>query len=266
MKVVTAFLCVGATLLIGSSARAADRLSDRDVMKLVEQIDDGRDRFEDNLDSDVKHRMLRGPSGEVDVEAFLHDFNDNVDRLKDRFKPDYAASNEAGVVLRQASTIDRYIHTLPTGTRGESEWNRLVTDLRALATAYGTTFPLSEGAAVRRVGDGELASTVEQVEKAADGLKKSLDDELKPNLAVDKQSRDAIVDEAEGLQKDAEKLRERIKDGEPSSSELDKVLERATRIQRFLDSHQVPASARLWSDVTPRLRDVASAYVVVWPR
>jgi hypothetical protein len=135
--------------LAWSSALAADRLTDGDVKSLVARIEQGRDRFDDALDDKLKRSIVRGPNGEVNVDHFLNDFQESIDRFEERLKPEYAASAEAGTLLRQASAIERFFRQQPAGTRGESEWNRLATDLRTLAAAYGTEFPLAENASVR---------------------------------------------------------------------------------------------------------------------
>ena len=175
---------------------SADRLTDRDLKTLVARIEEGRDRFDNALDDQQKRSLLRGPSGEVDVNRFLNDFQETIDRLEERLRPEYAASAEAGTLLRQASGIDAFFRQQPPGTRGESEWNRLTTDLEALAGAYGTEFPLPGNASVRRMGDREVAGAVDEVSRAAERLKKSLDTDLKQDATVDKQARQAIVGEA----------------------------------------------------------------------
>jgi hypothetical protein len=261
-----AFLVLVAVLLAWSPLAAADRLTDRDLKKLVERIDDGRHRFEDALDDKIKHNVLRGPSGEVDVERYLHDFDDNIDRLKDRLKPDYAASAEAATVLRQATAIDNFLRQQPAGVRGESEWNRLTTDLKTLAGAYGTAFPVADSTPVRRIGDGELAGVANEISRAGQRLKKSLENDLKNDAAVDKQARQMIVDEAEQFSKDGKALRERIKSGEPSSAEADRVLAGAFRLETFLVGHRAAASStKIWSDITTRLQSLAGAYRESWP-
>jgi hypothetical protein len=252
-------------LSVCSSAYAADRLTDRDVKALVARIEDGRDRFDDALDGDLKDDIVRGPSGEVKVEHFLNDFQENIDRLEERLKPEYAASAEAATLLRQATLIDRFFRQQPTGTRGESEWNRLATDLKTLAAAYGTDFPLAEGAPVRRIGDRELAETAKGIADTANRLKKSLDNDLKKDTTVDRQAREAIVAEADQLSKEAKTLRDRVNDGDPSSAKARQVLNRAANVQSFIAGHRVPASAAAWSSVTERLQNVASAYGGSWP-
>lgn len=253
-------LLLAALTLSWSSAMAADRLTDKDIKQLVSRIEQGRDRFDDALDHKLKHSIVRRPEGEVNVDKFLDDFQETIDRFEERLKPDYAASAEAGALLRHASGIDRFFRGQPPGTRGESEWNRLATDLKTLAAAYGTEFPLPENATVRRIGDRELAGAIEHVEDTADRVKGALDSDLKKDKTIDKQTREAIVDEADQLKKDAETLRERVKDGEPSSAEADRVLARAAKLREFISSHQVPTAAGIWNSATERLQNIRAAY------
>lgn len=262
MKHVAVWLSLVA--LGGSPAAAADRLTDKDVKSLVARIEQGRDRFDDALDDRVKNDTVRGPSGEVRVESFLNDFQENIDRVEERLKPDYAASAEVGTLLRQASVIDAAFRRQPGGTRGESEWNRLATDLKTLAMAYGASFPLNENATVRRVGDGELAEAIEEVAKAGDRLKKSLDSDLKKDPTVGKDARQDVVAEAEELARDAKALRKRVKDGQPSSAEADQLLVRAASVQSIIEKHKVPSSAGIWTSASEPLRSLASAYGSSW--
>lgn len=256
------FIALAMAIAIAAPAAAANRLTDKEVKTLVAKIEDGRDRFDDALDGKLKNSILRGPGGEVDVDRFLNDFQESIDRLEERLAPGYAASQEAQTVLRQATTIDRYFREQPGGTKGESEWNRLASDLQTLAAAYGTRFPLAENAAVRRMGDREVAATLEEIEKAANRLGKSLDADLKKDPAVDKPTREGIVDEAKQLEKEAKAARNRVKDGKPSSAEADQVLARAATLQTFVASHQVPGSAPVWSEISGRLRQIGDAYQV----
>src|SRR5262245_20660496 len=244
--------------------RGSDRLTDKDVKSLVEKIDDGRSKFKDGLDDDFKKSILRGPAGEVNVAKFLDDFKDSIDKLKDRLKPEYAASAEVANVLRLGSGIDRAFEQQLAGKKGQSEWNRLAGDLKTLAGAYGADFPLAEGATVRRVGDKELAGGVEQVVKGTEGLKKSIENDLKKDTSVDKATRDGFIKEVQDCSKEAKNLRERINGNQPSSGEADRLLSCAAHIQTFLGSHQMPSSNAAFNALTPRFQDFAGAYRTTW--
>lgn len=258
MKVLARILI--AAVVTASPALAADRLTDRDVKELVARIEEGRDRFDDALDGRLKDSIVRGATGEVKVDKFLDDFQENIDRLEERLKPDYAASAEAATLLGQATLIERFFKAQPPGTKGESEWNRLATDLKALAAAYGTEFPLADGAPVRRLGDREVAAVAEQIADAAGELKSRLDADLKKDPSIDKETRASIVREVDQLAKDAKALRSRVKDGNPSSAEADQMLARAVRIRTFLESHPTPSSAGAWAGINGQLQTIAGAY------
>src|SRR5262245_32700507 len=130
---VAVMICV----LAAMSPVSAERLNDRDVKALLERIDNERDRFEDQLDGKLKRSILRGPGGEVNVERYLDDLQQNVDRMNERFTSDYAASTEVTTVLRQASDIHRFMAKQAPNFDGASEWNRLESSLRELAAVYG---------------------------------------------------------------------------------------------------------------------------------
>jgi hypothetical protein len=254
-----------AALALPMAVFAADRMTDRDVKALVERVDSEREQFEDALDSKLKSEILRTAAGEVNVNNFLDDFESNIGRLKDRLQPDYSASAEATTVLRQGTDIDGYFRKQPAGTRGESEWNRLAADLKSLAAVYGTTFPLPANATVRRMSDREVAAGVDALAKSADRLKQSLDTELKKDATVNQQAREAVVTDADQLKQDAELLRERLRDGQASSSESAKVLAQAAKIQSALGGRKAPESLKLWSQMTPQLQTLAGVYGTVWP-
>ena len=243
-----------------SSLLAADRLTDRDIKGLVARIEDGRDRFDDALEDKFKRSLVRGAAGDVNVEDFLNDFQKSIDRLEERLKPGYAASAEAGALLRQASAIHRFYREQPAGSRGESEWNRLEADLKTLAHAYGSDFPLPETGSVNRISDQELADAIDAVASAGDRLKKSLDSDLKKDATIHKSARQAAVEEADRFAKDAKALKDRVEDGEPSSAEAEGLLALAAKVQTFLGDHQVPASAGIWASVRPQLSRIAAAY------
>jgi hypothetical protein len=258
-------LVLAIVALGSSSAAAADRLTDKDVKALVSKIEEGRNKFDDALDDKLKGSIVRGPGGEVNVKDFLNDFQENIDRLEERLKPEYAASSEVTAVLRQATTIENFFKQHPAGTKGESEWNRLATDMRTLARAYGADFPLPPNAAVRRIGDHELATSIDQVSKAANQLKKSLDNDLKKDKTIDKSTREAIVGEADQLSKDAKELRDKVKDGKPSSAEAERLLAGAAKVQSFIGGNKVPTAAGAWAGTGGQLKTLASAYGAPWP-
>ena len=240
---------------------SAQRMNDRDVKALIERIDDERDRFEDQLDGKLKRSIIRGPSGEVNVERYLDDLQENVDKLKERFTPQYAGSAEVTTVLRQGSDIQRFMSTQPPNLDGASEWNRLAKSLADLAAVYGTALPLAEGQQARRMNDREVEKAADDLAKSADRFKNDLDSSLKKDKTVAEATREAAVDEAEELKRDAEKLASIVGDGRPASGEAQALLERAAKIRAASAGRTLsPAARTAWSEVESGLAKVAQAF------
>jgi hypothetical protein len=237
------------------------RLTDSQVKELITRIDDERDRFEDQLDGSVKHNVLRGPAGEVDVERFLDDLQENVDKLGDRYKEDYSAGSEVATVLRQGSAVQRYMSAQPPNMKGASEWNRLAASLTELAAVYGTTFPTPDAAAVRRIGDHEIAAAASKTADAADQFRKRLDASLKLDKTFSLAQREAAVAEANSLKKDADALADRLRDSKPSSGEATALIQRAQRIQATAAQLPLSPDAKTaWMGVVAPLATIAQGF------
>ena len=119
-----------ATLILAASPAAAqivERLSDKEVKELLDEVDTGRDKFEGNLDGGFKGSTLRGPQGETKVSGALQDYQDSTKKLKDRFTPDYSASAEVATVLKQSMQIEASRALVYECARAgdEGDWDRL---------------------------------------------------------------------------------------------------------------------------------------------
>jgi len=242
-----------------SGARAADRLSDRDVKALVERVDEERDKFVDAADDNFKKAVIRSSTGEVDVKRVLDDFEKAIEHLKDRLTPEYSASTEAASVLRQATSLDQTVQA-QSPAKGASEWHKLTGDLNALAAAYGTTFPLAANAPVRRIGDRELAQAAEKLAGVGDQTRKSLESDLKKDKSVDEQTRKALLAQVEEWTKASKTLEDRVKDGQPSSAEAERVLQGGTALGAAIAGRQAPGARSAFHAAASLLQTVAQAY------
>src|SRR4051812_35110602 len=191
----------GALLLVASAAAAQNgqRLSDKDVKALVDEVDTGRDKFEGNLDGGFKGSTLRGPTGETKVAGALQDYQDSTKKLQQRFTPDYSASAEVATVLKQSTQIDGFMKGSSGPAKGRIEWDRQALNLKRLAEVYGTTFPLPDGAPVRRLNDKEAADLAGAVATQADQVKRAVD--MDKTLA--KPDKEALKVAVEGVVKQA---------------------------------------------------------------
>lgn len=238
----------------------AERMSDKDVKALMDTIHDRRDRFEDALDGEFKHSVLRGPSGEVDVEHFLDDFQNNVLTMRDRYRSDYAASQEVTTVLGQGSAIERHMRQQGAGMKGTSEWDATAADLKRLAAAYSTTFPLPEGAAARRLGDKEVAAAAEMISSQAGQLETDIERGAKTLPEADRAEATSMAHVADALSKDAKELKKRVSDGKPSSAQARAVIDAANKLDGYLAGKSLGAANSTMAEIKGSLNKISQGF------
>jgi hypothetical protein len=232
-----------------------ERLADSDVKALIDQVDEGRDKFEGNLDGKFKGSTLRGPSGEVKVAGALQDYQDNTQKLKDRFTPDYGAAAEVATVLKQSTAIETFMQGAPSAMKGRSEWDNQTANLKRLADAYGTSFPFPDGATVRRMNDKETAASADAIATAADRFKSDLD----KDKTLTKPERDAAKKDVELLIKQADAVKSRVNDGKPATGEVRLLVDQVAKLQTFVGAHPMPTMAN-WQAVQASLGKLQQAF------
>ena len=232
-----------------------ERLSDESVKTIIEQVDEGRDKFEGNLDNQFKNSTLQGPNGETKVSGALQDYQDNTQKLKDRFTPDYSASAEVATVLKQSTAINTFMQGAPSAMQGRSEWDRQTANLKHLAESYGTTFPLPDGATVRRTNDKETAATAGAIATAADRFKKDLD----KDKTLAKPAKEAAKKDVELLIKQADAVKSRTSDGKPATGEVRQLVEQVAKLQTFIGAHPIPTMTN-WQSVQTSVGKLQQAF------
>ena len=252
------FLAVALALssLPAFAQAAPERLSDKDVKTLIDEVDTGRDKFEGNLDSQFKGATLRGANGETKVAAALQDYQDNTKKLQDRFNSDYSASAEVATVLKQSTRINTFMEGQQAGMKGRSEWDRQVLNLKRLAEVYGTTFPLTEGATVRRMNDKEAAAAAAGVAAAASAFK----NDLGKDSTLAKPDKEAAKKDVELLIKQANAVKSRTGDGKPATGEVRQLVEQVAKVQGFVDAHPMPAAMTNWQSLQASLGKLQQAF------
>lgn len=213
-----AAIAAGALVMIaaGAVAQPAQRLTDNDIKRLVADVDQARNRFDDQLDGKVKNGIVRGTKGEIHVKSALEDFERDMENLKTRYAVDYAASTEVQTVLRRANVLQEIMQAQPAGLKGTSEWEKLAAQLRGLAVAYSVEFPLAEGMAARRINDAEAAASAGLLVDQADAVK----DAVNADRTMAKADKTALKNRVTEFAKQAKLVESRLKEHQAATAEV----------------------------------------------
>ena len=259
-----AMLAVALVLPIG--AAGAERMTDEQVRKLIEDIDAASRTWSQDLEkSNLDDAVIKSAERTVKVKDFLKDFEQAIDVLKGRFKPDYAASPEVLALLRRGSDVE--LRNRRQGQAQSSAWPALGAKLGALAHAYALAWPV-ESMTVQpaRLNDGELAGKVELMEKAAKQLQNETEKAAKANKSIDKTTRGSLKTSIQQLEQTAKELRSRIKDDRPASVEVGQLLSQTTKVKETLNKLSLPsAGAPAWQGIESGTEALALAFELPKP-
>lgn len=256
--------CLAAAFVVASivPGYAAERLNDKQAKAAIDNVDHAFDKWKDSLERrNLDEAVIRNAAGTIDVQQFLKDFEKEIDRVKDRLDSKYAAGPEVTQLLRTASDVDRRAQA----SGRQPEWTALATQLSALAAGYNTEFPLpTAGSTAARLTDGELASSVSQLEKDAKKLSGEVDKAMKKAGASDadrkrsKQSSAALASSA----KQASKM---FKAGTASAAQAESLLT-AARAEKDAASglDLSPAGKAALMGVDRSAAAVATAFGLPW--
>ena len=264
MKLFLVLACLALTALSSQPAAAqVARASDKAVSGFMEKAQKSVKEFERTLDSKIRNGTIRGATTEVNVENYLEDFDTSIDRMRDRFKPDYSASAEVLSVLRAGNGIDRFIKSQPAALKGRSEWDVAAASLNELATAYGSSFPTPDDAAVRRINDAEIVSATDTVTKQAQAYRNALKGAFTKEESAELK---AAQKSADALSSAAKNLKSRVKSGKPASGEAGVLGEAFAAAQTAVSGRTLPEPAvAAWKGIAAAVGTIDQAFGVAKP-
>jgi len=241
------------------SAATTERLTDEQVKKLIQDIDIGYDTWKKGLEKEnLDDAVITSAERTIRVKSFLEDFEKAIDGVKDRFKPDYAASPEVLALLRRGSDVE--LHNRRQGRTPSSEWPALATKLGTLAAAYGVGWPVqSMNVQASRLNDGELAARVEQVAKGAKALQGETEKAARANKSIDKAARESLKRSIQGFEQKAKDVQARLKEDRPASVEVGQLLSQARAIKETQGKLSLPATAS-WQGIDAGLEALARSF------
>ena len=227
-------IALALALALPVGAAGAERLTDEQVRKLIEDIDEGYKTWKQDLEKqNLDDAVITSAERTVKVKDFLKDFDKAIETFESRFKSDYAASPEALTLLRRGSDVA--LRNKRQNLPGSSAWSALAAKLDSLAHAYGIGFPIeSMNVLAARLNDGELAAKVERMDAAAKLLQKDTEKAAKANKSIDKATRESLKGAIQQLQEKAKDVRTRLEDDRPASVEVGQLFSETAKVKEMV--------------------------------
>jgi hypothetical protein len=284
---VVPILCVCFVLLLSTTTNAQVtgqpyRLNDKEVEKILRRIEQQSDRFRSSLDSALDKSRLNGTNREDDINSFIKDFYEQTKRLRRQFNSHKSAGPDVQAVLDRAARIDEFMSRRRLGSKAESDWSTLKTNLDELASAYNVSwrwesyrseYPVQTQPIVTpvgdipyRVSDKEVEKILKRIEQQSDRFRSALDSSLDKSRFDGTRQEDDINRFVKEFYEQTKRLRDRFNDHKSTSADVQSVLDRAASIDSFMRRNRLRKNnaMREWTQLRSNLDELAQVYNVGW--
>ena len=281
IALVFAITCLGAA----SRAHAQvvgqpNRISDKEVEQILKRIENQSNNFRRSLDAALDRSRLDDTNREDDINAFIKNFNEQTERLRDRFDDRKSVAADVEAVLNGAASIDQFMRRQRLSERAQNDWSTLRGSLDDLAQAYNVTWRW-EGVAIvgptttvvtatpvglpYRLSDKEIERMLERIEEQSGKFRSSLDSALDRSRLDDTNREDNINAFVSEFDQEVKRLHDRFDERKSVAADVQTVLDRAARIDNFMRRRGLTGSAQNeWSALRASLDQLAEAYSVSW--
>lgn len=110
--------------------------TDAQLSSLLNRIEQRTDTFKRQAERSLDRSLWNGTRAEDSVAAYITEFENATDRLKQRFDARESTSADASEVLTRAAYIDQFMNRNRLNNATETQWVNLRGDLNTLATYY----------------------------------------------------------------------------------------------------------------------------------
>jgi hypothetical protein len=255
-------------LSAAAQSAAPYRVTDQEMKPLLKDLEESVKKFQGAAKDKLKNTTLATGAGDASVKQYVQDLRDAVKRLKDDYG-DRSTAAEAESVFLRAGYINRFMQANPLVTGADRQWAAVKGNLDRLGQAYGVTWG-NEGAAGRpgRLDDKQLKKQLDQLKKAGEQYRDTLDKALAQDPAVDKKMRENARDALKNMTDSAGKLKDKLADPltrDEANKLAAEILRTGDAISTFMGGRALPGSVKTgWAKLRAQLGAVAAAFNVPW--
>jgi DNA repair exonuclease SbcCD ATPase subunit len=256
------------------------RLSDKEVEQILHRIENQANTFRRSLDAALDRSRLNGTNREDEINAFIKNFDEQTKRLHDRFDDHKSVAADVETVLNRAADIDQFMRRQPLNERAQNDWSAVRASLDELAAAYNVAWRW-EGIAVLsptttvitgtpvglpyRLSDKEVERLLHRIEQQSGKFRDSLDSALDRSRLNSTDREDDINAFIKEFDQQVRRLHDRFDERKSVAADVQAVLDRAARIDRFMRRRGLTEGAlNEWSALRANLDHLAEAYSVAW--
>jgi hypothetical protein len=278
LALVVALVSIGLT---AAQAQRTYQTNDRQVSNLIRRVELSTQRFRSSVEMMSGRGQYNGTNTRDQLNSYLQNFESATVTLRDRVNQRGASAADVQNVLQQASLINSFLLNNRAGTRIQSDWSLVRTDLDALARAYSVTWDWNQNQTGStygtpgygypstgqpyRVNDRQVDALLRRIANESDTFRNDLGNALNRSTYNGTRAEDNINQFVSNFADATAQLRSRFDARQAAASDVQSVLSQATYIDDFVRRNRLPYRAQNdWTTLKGDLNQLASAYNVTW--
>ncbi|HEY0427652.1 MAG TPA: hypothetical protein VGC76_07695 [Pyrinomonadaceae bacterium] len=260
-----------------STSTRSYRVTDATVQGILARIATGTDVFKTSVNRALYRQNNTDMSNEV--ARYISDFENETDRLKQRFDSRQSVNTDVSQVLNKATLIDSFMRSNRLNTAAQRDWNLLKTDLNTLAGYYDVSWNWTNptpvynndnnntglGGLPYKVSDTNVRTLLTRLGTNTDNYRRQISLDLDRSALNNTRSEDAAVGYITDFQNSVDKLRQNFDSRRSASSDVEEVLNRAYNIESFMRDYRFSTTTQTqWAAIRSDLDTLTNYYNVSW--
>lgn len=252
------------------------RVTDNQVQNLLVRIETLTDVFKRSAERGNRRNNTNTNTTE-DISQLISDFENETDRLKQKFDSRQSVVADVTQLLTRASYINSYIMNNRLNQGAQRDWNLLKTDLDTLAGYYSVSWnwtnpPVNNnnnlptnGSNPYKVSDTNVRTLLARLETNTDNYQRQLNLDIDRSTLNNTRSETTLNTYITDFEASVMKLRQNFDSRRSTSADVDEVLNRAYNIDTFMRDYRLSATTESqWRLVRNDLDTLSNYYSVTW--
>jgi hypothetical protein len=145
-RLISKALSITCLFLMAAMAQAQTRVyrgTNQTVRRLIVRIENRSTVFTNSIQDWARgnSNATYSPAAGEDIDVFARDFDESVQRLRERFDARQSTSADAQDVINRAARIDVFLNRHSVDARSRNQWSLLRADLNQLASTFNVSWP-----------------------------------------------------------------------------------------------------------------------------
>lgn len=245
-----------------ATAQEIQRIPDREIRPLLDQIVGASDRVRESVKEDLQRG--RGNGGSSGLRELTEEVAVAARRLRSTYRPERPAGTEVEELLRRAERAEQAVFAGTQLHQTRQAWAALPGLLDKLAFAYRTTVKdAGKTGRPARMNDEQIVERVETVQSLASQLRREIGQvyQNRNSQGADWRAREAALVNLQDLAETSKRLAGKVGNTGSGGTEMSQLIRFGKSLQRhFLKEPPSPLLRDRWRSIVLQLNELAREY------